>query len=56
MITGPALSAPAPRLALAARLPVRVVARTADGRVLAGPVRVAPGATDVALAWGGGGR
>jgi hypothetical protein len=40
-------------LRLTSHGPVTVVARTADARVLAGPVRVGPDARHAVLAWGG---
>jgi hypothetical protein len=39
------------RLELASRDPVTVVARTSDGRLLAGPVRIDPGAPPLVLRW-----
>jgi hypothetical protein len=53
MIAGAGAPGAIARLALTTRDAVTVVARTADGRVLAGPVRVGPGAPDAVLAWGG---
>jgi hypothetical protein len=53
MIAGAGAPGASARLDLTSRGPVTVVARTADARVLAGPVRVGPGAPDAVLAWGG---
>jgi hypothetical protein len=44
------------RLELASRDSVTVLARTASGRLLAGPVRIGPGAPPVVLRWGVVGR
>jgi hypothetical protein len=52
MIAGPGVGLPESRLRLTSRRPVVVVVRTADGRTLAGPVRVGPGAPVSVLDWG----
>jgi hypothetical protein len=52
MISGAGAAGASARLGLASGGPVTVVARTADARVLAGPVRVGPGARAAVLAWG----
>jgi hypothetical protein len=52
MIAGPGVGLPEGRLRLTSRRPVVVLARAADGRTLAGPVRVGPSAPGSVLAWG----
>jgi hypothetical protein len=52
MIAGPGVSATGARLRLTTGGPVMVLARTGEGRALAGPVRMAPGAPGAVLAWG----